>query len=136
MDPKQFIIDEIAVLESGDIDGVCSMFAEDCVYVDVTTAEVVHGRDGIRRVCEMIYGAFSDIRLENMRLIAEGHTVVGEFDIVATHTGELMGFAPTGRQVRFRACSVFDLNDSNDQIMKETYYHDAVGLPAQLAGRA
>jgi steroid delta-isomerase-like uncharacterized protein len=136
VDPKQFIVDEIAVFESGDIDGVCSMFAEDCAYIDVTTAEVVCGRDGIRRVCETLYAAFSDIRLENTRLIAEGHTVVGQFDIVAAHIGELLGFAPTGRRLRFRACSVFDLNDSDDQILKETYYHDPVGLAAQLAGHA
>jgi steroid delta-isomerase-like uncharacterized protein len=134
LDAKRFIIDEIAAMEAGDIDVVCSMFAEDCALIDVTTSEVVHGRAGIRRICETTYEAFSDLRHENMRLIGEGHTVVGQFEIVATHTGELLGYAPTGRRLRFRACSVFDLNESNDQIEKETYYHDAVGLAAQLKG--
>ena len=136
MDAKQFIIDEIAVLESGDVDGVCSMFAEDCVYIDVTLPGEVHGRAGIREVCEAIYAAFADVRLENTRLIAEGRTVVGLFDIVGTHVGEVLGYPPTGQRIRFSACSVFDLNETNDQIVQETYYHDAVGLAAQLAGRA
>jgi predicted ester cyclase len=125
VDAKQFIVDEIAVFESGDVDGVCSMFAEE-----------VRGRAGVREVCEALYGAFADIRLENTRLIAEGHSVVGQFDIVATHAGPALGHAPTGRRIRFRACSVFDLNETNDQIVRETYYHDAIGLAAQLAGRA
>jgi steroid delta-isomerase-like uncharacterized protein len=136
VDAKQFILDEIAVVESGDVDGVCSMFADDCVYVDVTQAEELHGREAIREICEMLFGAFPDLRLEHTRLLAEGHTVVGQFDIVGTHAGEIMGYPPTGHRIRFRACSVFDLNETNDQIVRETFYHDAVGLAAQLAGQA
>ena len=45
--------------------------------------------------------SFPDVHMELMELIAEGDKVVGRFTCSATHQGEWLGQAPTGR--RFRA---------------------------------
>ena len=42
--------------------------------------------------------SFPDTRMEVIDLIAEGETVVGRFTCSATHTGEWLGHAPTGRR--------------------------------------
>lgn len=52
-----------------------------------------------------------------MELIAEGDTVVGRFPCSTTHTGEWLGYSPTGRRFglidevsffRFRAWGIED----------------------------
>src|SRR5262245_13659454 len=45
--------------------------------------------------------SFPDMRMEVIDLIAEGDRVVGRFACSATHLGEWLGHAPTGR--RFEA---------------------------------
>ncbi|MBA3274209.1 MAG: ester cyclase [Chloroflexia bacterium] len=45
--------------------------------------------------------SFPDVHMEIVDLIAEGDTVVGRFTCSATHTGDWLGFPPTGR--RFEA---------------------------------
>jgi predicted ester cyclase len=43
-------------------------------------------------------GAFPDMRMEIVRLVEEGETVVGRFTCSATHSGEWRGREPTGRR--------------------------------------
>lgn len=42
--------------------------------------------------------SFPDMRMEIVRLVEEGDTVVGRFACSATHAGEWRGRAPTGRR--------------------------------------
>lgn len=45
--------------------------------------------------------SFPDTHMDIVELVAEGDTVVGRFTCSATHTGEWLGYPPTGR--RFEA---------------------------------
>jgi hypothetical protein len=42
--------------------------------------------------------SFPDTRMEIIELIAEGDSVVARFTCSATHTGEWIGYPPTGRR--------------------------------------
>lgn len=42
--------------------------------------------------------SFPDVQMEILELIAEGDKVVGRFTCSATHLGEWLGHAPTGRR--------------------------------------
>lgn len=42
--------------------------------------------------------SFPDMRMEVVELVAEGDLVVGRFTCSATHTGDWLGHAPTGRR--------------------------------------
>lgn len=42
--------------------------------------------------------SFPDMRMEVIELVAEGDLVVGRFTCSATHTGNWLGNAPTGRR--------------------------------------
>jgi predicted ester cyclase len=42
--------------------------------------------------------SFPDTLMEVVELVAEGDTVVGRFTCSATHTGEWLGYPPTGRR--------------------------------------
>ena len=51
-----------------------------------------------RRWVAPFQASFPDMRMEIVRLVAEGETVVGRFTCSATHTGEWRGHPATGRR--------------------------------------
>ena len=56
--------------------------------------------------------SFPDLHMELVDLIAEGDKVVGQFTCSATHLGEWLGHAPTGRRFeRVDEVSIFRLRD-------------------------
>jgi predicted ester cyclase len=55
---------------------------------------------------------FPDVHMEVVELIAEGDKVVGRFRCSATHLGEWLGHAPTGRRFeRVDEVSIFRFRD-------------------------
>jgi predicted ester cyclase len=65
-----------------------------------------------RRWIEPFRASFPDIHMEVIDLIAEGDKVVGRFICSATHLGEWLGHAPTGRRFeRVDEVAIFRLRD-------------------------
>ena len=56
-------------------------------------------REGFKQFVSTNRAAFPDIRIEVNDILAEGEKVVARFTMRGTHRGELMGIAPTGKQV-------------------------------------
>ena len=52
----------------------------------------------VRRWIAPFRASFPDVHMEIVELIAEGDKVVGRFTCSATHLGEWLGQAPTGRR--------------------------------------
>ena len=59
----------------------------------------VRGRDGLRQLASMYLGAFPDIVIHIDELIEAGDKVVTRWNCRATHRGELMSVAPTGKTI-------------------------------------
>jgi predicted ester cyclase len=56
--------------------------------------------------------SFPDMRMEVVELVGEGDTVVGRFTCSATHLGDWLGHAPTGRRFeRVDEVAFFRLRD-------------------------
>lgn len=53
--------------------------------------------------------ALSDVQFDIDDLVAEGDTVVARWRMEATHTGSLMGEAPTGKRVSSRGLTYYSL---------------------------
>jgi predicted SnoaL-like aldol condensation-catalyzing enzyme len=67
---------------------------------------------GAKRWITPFRASFPDVHMEVVDLIAEGDKVVGRFTCSATHLGEWLGHAPTGRRFeRVAEVSVFRLSD-------------------------
>jgi predicted ester cyclase len=65
-----------------------------------------------RRWMAPFRASFPDMRMEVVELIAEGDMVVGRFTCSATHLGEWLGHAPTGRRFeRVDEVGIFRLRD-------------------------
>jgi predicted ester cyclase len=65
-----------------------------------------------RRWIAPFRASFPDVHMEIVELIAEGDKVVGRFTCSATHLGEWLGHAPTGRRFeRVDEVTIFRLRE-------------------------
>jgi predicted ester cyclase len=75
--------------------------------------------------------SFPDVHMEVVELIAEGDKVVGRFTCSATHLGEWLGQAPTGRRFeRVDEVAIFRLRDG--KIADAWSLEDTLGRLQQL----
>jgi predicted ester cyclase len=75
--------------------------------------------------------SFPDVHMEVVDLIAEGDKVVGRFTCSATHLGEWLGHAPTGRRFeQVDEVSIFRLHDG--RIIQVWSLEDSLGRLQQL----
>jgi len=91
------------------------------------------GPDAGLAVAEVFAVAFPDGRLDIQRIHhVSDDLVVTELVGRGTQDGDLMGVAPTGRQVTVPICNVIEVRD--DQIYAEREYMDMLHLFGQLGG--
>ena len=83
-----------------DLDGVAEIVAADSVDHSARPGEP-QGVEGVRNTMRFLDGAFSDQSYEVHRTVEEGDTVVVHMTHRGTHTGEIMGIAPTNRQFAY-----------------------------------
>ncbi len=80
---------------------------------------------------QMFASAFSDGKIEVQRMHSAGDNVaIVEFVARGTHQGDLMGIAPTGRQITLPVCNVIEVRDG--KIYAEREYMDMLHMMQQL----
>ena len=100
-------------------------------YEIVATGQVHEGRDEVVAYHRAQRTAFPDQRHENVRMhVAEDDTVIAEFDLLGTSTGEFLGLPPTGRSFRVAVIAVFSFD--GDRITNERVYLDGASLLRQI----
>lgn len=52
------------------------------------------------------HGSFSNSRVQIIQQIAEGNLVATRWEFTASHTGEYMGLAPTGREITWTGVQI------------------------------
>jgi steroid delta-isomerase-like uncharacterized protein len=130
-DPRQAVLDEIADLSRGDLEAVLAYYTDDVYFEDVTVPEPCRTKDEMRDFMAVFYRGFPDLHIEVTNCVECGSdTVVAEYDLIGTHTGEFVGHAPTGRSFRIKAVSVYEHN--GQLFTRETVYYDSASLFGQL----
>jgi len=84
-----------------------------------------------RRWITPFRASFPDVHMEIVDLVAEGDTVVGRFTCSATHRGDWLGQAPTGRRFeRVDEVAFFRVRDG--RIVHAWSLEDTLGRLRQL----
>ena len=111
-----------------------AVIAEDCRFEDVARGELLHGRDGYRRDYQRWRAAFPDGEVKIVNVIVQNTWAVVEFVNRGTHTGPLHSslgdFAPTGRRMEARYCSVMRVADG--MVVEGRDYYDSASIARQL----
>ena len=88
------------------------------------------GPEGQRQLVTMFRTAFPDLHLTVEAQVAEGDMVVSRFTARGTHHGDLMGIAPTGKQVTVSGISMMRM--AGGKVAEEWEIVDEAGIMRQL----
>ncbi len=96
----------------------------------VVHPEEVRGADGLQAVVDGYRAALGDLRVDVEQQFSAGDRVATVSTIRGVHEGELMGTAPTGREVAFSMITISRFEDG--RIAEEWEIADTVSLLAQI----
>lgn len=114
-----------------DWDACLATFHDVPRYEIVATGQVHEGAEAVVAYHRAQRTAFPDQRHEHVRMhVADDDTIVSEFDLLGTNTGEFLGQAPTGRAFRVAVIAVFSFE--GDRITNERVYLDGASLLRQI----
>jgi steroid delta-isomerase-like uncharacterized protein len=88
------------------------------------------GREGVKRFFATFRDAFPDVTVAIDELVADGERVAVATTFAGTHSGELMGIAPTGRRVSVTGIDIVRV--AGGRIVEHRGLTDIVGLVRQL----
>jgi len=87
-----------------------------------------------RHWIEPFQKSFPDMQMRVIELVAEGDKVVGHFTCSATHLGEWLGYAPTGRRFEnINEVYIFQLREG--RVVRAWGIEDTLGRLEQLGLR-
>jgi steroid delta-isomerase-like uncharacterized protein len=89
-----------------------------------------HGPQGARQLVNTYRTAFPDLQVTYEDQIAEGDKVVSRWTARGTHTGDLMGIPPTGKQMTLTGITIMRI--AGGQIQEDWGQFDALGMFQQL----
>ena len=121
----------VAAWNRGDAQGAVAYAVEDIIWRDVALPMPLHGRAALAEVVQGYMSAFPDLRVEVTSQTFAGSRLVHEWTATATHRGELMGIAPTGRATRIFGATVITF-DEDARIIEGAMYWNALAMLAQL----
>lgn len=90
------------------------------------------GREGVKLFFATFRDAFPDVEVIVDELVEDGDRVAVATTFTGTHTGELMGMAPTGRRVSVTGIDIVRV--AGGRIVEHRGLTDIAGLMRQLSG--
>jgi predicted ester cyclase len=95
-------------------------------------AELFASPDGVERFVNQFLLSFPDLQLTVEGMLAEGDQVAVQFSAQATHSGEWLGFAATGRTIHYTGLTLARIG--GDKIIGHQTWWDKAGLIEQIQG--
>jgi len=114
----------------GNLDVADEVYAPRFFSHDPSTPEEERGPEDVKQFVNMYRSAFPDGRTIVEDLVAEGDKVAYRWTYRGTHQGELLGIAPTGKEVTITGITIDRI--SGDKIEEEWNNFDQLGMLQQL----
>ena len=90
----------------------------------------ITGRNAIRDSYRSLFAIFPDWHYHPDTLIIDGNRAAQPFTAIATHVGDFMGIAGSGRKCEIQGVRIFEMADG--LIAHERRFYDFTGLLIQL----
>jgi len=117
--------------ESSGPDDVLALFADECVFEDVTFGVVARGKDELRVFVRRAFAAVPDFRYGVQSSFASSQWAVIEWVMSGTHRGDFPGIPATGKHFSaVRGSTVLELGAG--KIRRESDYWDAATFMKQV----
>jgi len=118
------------VWNKGNLPVADELIATTYEHHDASTPEVGRGPESEKKRATLYRTAFPDLRLMIEDIVAERETVVARWSCQGTHSGDLGGVAPTGKQ--FNISGVTIARFAGGKMVEGWVNWDALGLMQQL----
>jgi steroid delta-isomerase-like uncharacterized protein len=115
---------------TGNVAVIDELASPDYVGHDPTESEPIRGPAGLKASLEKYKTGFSDARVTVDDQIAEGDRVATRWTGRGTHDGEIIGVAPTGKEVTVSGLTISRVE--NGLVVEEQTEWDALGMLVQL----
>ena len=112
------------------LDVIGVLFSPRHAYHDPLLGDLPPGPAGVRAAIAAMLTAMPDARVTIEDQVEEGDALVLRWSLAGTHTGPLLGMAPTGRRATMRGVHVCHFR--GDRIAETWAAYDALGLLEQL----
>jgi steroid delta-isomerase-like uncharacterized protein len=113
-----------------DTRGILTTFAENGVYSDPSTPELLTG-DTFVQMCNSLFAALPDLSFELVSLLDAGNgTIATQWHMHGTNTGSLYGYPPTGCKVSLAGADFLTIE--NEKISSCQRYFDQKTFLSQL----
>jgi len=89
---------------------------------DISVLDPHPGMESLKKVFPAFVKGLPDIKIELQQQVVEGNCVSSHWVFTATHSGDLYGIPPTGKQVRFQNINIMKIEDE-----KIVQYNSEVG---------
>jgi steroid delta-isomerase-like uncharacterized protein len=127
---EQILEDWATAWSSHDPDKVLYLFADDCVYEDVTFAAVNRGKKALRAFAVGVFASVPDFQIELTARFAAGTWGGMEWVMSGTHKGDFPGMPATGKPFSTRGVTILELHAG--KIRRNSDYWDAAGVMRQV----
>jgi steroid delta-isomerase-like uncharacterized protein len=114
----------------GNLAAIDQLYSDNCVFHDLGSPEDIRGRDGLRQFAQTYRTACPDLQCTVEDVLAEGDKVALRWISRGSHKGDLMGIAPTGKQVTFRGVQIQRI--SNGKIVEEWAGFNTLGALQEI----
>lgn len=118
------------LFNEGNPDVADEIIAPDHLDHDPALPDLPIGPEGQKQLVNLYRSAFPDARITIEEQVAEGDTVVTRWSGRGTHQGELMGVAPTGKQVTITGIVINHISEG--KIVESWTNYDALGMLQQI----
>jgi steroid delta-isomerase-like uncharacterized protein len=112
------------------LDKFLFLFTDDCVYEDVATGAIVHGKTELAQFYQQGRSAFPDFKIEVTSSFGTSHRAGAEWIASGTHRGDLPELPATNKPFSLRGASIFELLDN--RVKRCSDYSDMAALLRQL----
>ena len=113
-----------------EMEGVASVFTDDCIYEDVALGVVNRGKDELIAFGNGFIAGVPDLRVEVTSRFASREMAAAEWKMSGTHSGDLPGMPASGKTFSLRGVSTFELQ--GDRISRCSDYWDLATFRKQL----
>ena len=119
------------VWNKGNYSAIDGLIGPNWTMHDANTPPMPGGPEGMKAMAAGYKGAFPDMRTTLEQVVGEGDRVVVRWRCDGTHTGDLMGLAPTGKKVSFCGTEIHRVADG--QIQETWLNWDMADMMRQLS---
>jgi steroid delta-isomerase-like uncharacterized protein len=120
----------LEVFQSGDLDAIDELVAENAVDHDPYNPHADEGSGGAKKTIQMYREAFPDLEFTIEDQLAEGDKVATRWTATGTHQGEVMGIAPTGNRSTVTGIVIDRIEDG--KIVESWNSWDTLGMLQQI----